>query len=208
MEKLNKKSKANNVKPFMVKNHLWVFINAQIENPAFDSQVRCRMPCAVQRQQAATVLLHSAALHAACSTAKLHLAPSCAVKPFCHVSFEPNILSSTSFSHLLTWLATARQSSTLLQTKETLTIKASSFGSKCELTPQLMDKVAKCGVMDNILSFAAFKNQKELKKSDGAKRSRLVGELLLQQHCASRLVGEQHLQMMHTLQGCCSPCLS
>ncbi|KAF6262252.1 DNA topoisomerase [Scenedesmus sp. NREL 46B-D3] len=60
-------------------------------------------------------------------------------------------------------------------TKETLTIKASSFGSKCELTTQLMDKVAKCGVMDNILSFAAFKNQKELKKSDGAKRSRLVG---------------------------------
>lgn len=39
-----------------------------------------------------------------------------------------------------------------------------------------MDKVAKCGVMDNILSFAAFKNQKELKKSDGAKRSRLTGE--------------------------------
>jgi hypothetical protein len=62
-----------------------------------------------------------------------------------------------------------------VQTKETLTIKASSFGSKCELTPQLMDKVAKCGVMDNILSFAAFKNQKALGKSDGAKRSRLVG---------------------------------
>jgi hypothetical protein len=63
------------------------------------------------------------------------------------------------------------------QTKDTLTIKASSFGSKCELSPQLMDKVAKCGVMDNILSFAAFKNQKELKKSDGAKRSRLTGGL-------------------------------
>jgi hypothetical protein len=63
----------------------------------------------------------------------------------------------------------------LLQTKDTLTIKASSFGSKCELTPQLMDKVAKCGVMDNILSFAAFKSQKQLTKSDGAKRSRLTG---------------------------------
>eukprot|EP00775_Hariotina_reticulata_P006914 gene6914-7130_t len=98
VEKLNKKNKNNNVKPFMVKNHLWVFINTQIENPAFDSQ-----------------------------------------------------------------------------TKETLTIKPSSFGSKCELSSQLMDKVAKCGVMDNILSFAAFKNQKELKKSDGAKRSRLTG---------------------------------
>jgi DNA gyrase/topoisomerase IV subunit B len=40
VEKLNKKNKNNNVKPFMVKNHLWVFINTQIENPAFDSQVR------------------------------------------------------------------------------------------------------------------------------------------------------------------------
>jgi hypothetical protein len=39
VEKVNKKSKNNNVKPFMVKNHLWVFINTQIENPAFDSQV-------------------------------------------------------------------------------------------------------------------------------------------------------------------------
>lgn len=63
-----------------------------------------------------------------------------------------------------------------MQTKDTLTLKASSFGTKCELSTQLMDKVAKCGVMDNILSFAAFKNQKELKKSDGAKRSRLTGE--------------------------------
>lgn len=62
------------------------------------------------------------------------------------------------------------------QTKDTLTLKASSFGSKAELTPQLMEKVAKCGVMDNILSFAAFKNQKELKKSDGSKRSRVTGE--------------------------------
>jgi hypothetical protein len=43
VEKLNKKSKNNNVKPFMVKNHLWVFINAQIENPAFDSQVGLRI---------------------------------------------------------------------------------------------------------------------------------------------------------------------
>jgi hypothetical protein len=47
VEKLNKKSKANNVKPFMVKNHLWVFINAQIENPAFDSQVRVWALCTV-----------------------------------------------------------------------------------------------------------------------------------------------------------------
>ena len=26
------------VKPFMVKNYMWVFVNCLIENPAFDSQ--------------------------------------------------------------------------------------------------------------------------------------------------------------------------
>ncbi len=35
-----KKNKKSNVKPFMVKNHISVFVNALIENPAFDSQAR------------------------------------------------------------------------------------------------------------------------------------------------------------------------
>ena len=38
-ETLTKKNKNSNVKAFMVKNYLSVFINAMIENPAFDSQV-------------------------------------------------------------------------------------------------------------------------------------------------------------------------
>lgn len=38
-ETINKKDKKANVKPFMVKNYLSVFINCMIENPAFDSQV-------------------------------------------------------------------------------------------------------------------------------------------------------------------------
>lgn len=38
-EQINKKNKQANVKPFMVKNYLWVFVNCLIENPAFDSQV-------------------------------------------------------------------------------------------------------------------------------------------------------------------------
>ena len=38
VERINKKNKNANVKPFMVKNHLWLFINCSIENPAFDSQ--------------------------------------------------------------------------------------------------------------------------------------------------------------------------
>lgn len=78
MEKINKKNKNANVKPFMVKNHLWLFINCQIENPAFDSQ-----------------------------------------------------------------------------TKENMTLRASSFGSKCELPGPLIDKIAKCGVVDSILQVRA-----------------------------------------------------
>lgn len=40
VEKLSKKNKNATIKPFMVKNHLWIFVNCYIENPAFDSQVR------------------------------------------------------------------------------------------------------------------------------------------------------------------------
>lgn len=49
MEQINKKNKSANVKPFQVKNQLMVFVNALIENPAFDSQVwpthRPLFPC-------------------------------------------------------------------------------------------------------------------------------------------------------------------
>lgn len=63
-----------------------------------------------------------------------------------------------------------------LQTKDTLTLRASSFGSKCDLPDAFLKKVANCGVVNSILSFASFKADKELKKGDGAKRQRLTGE--------------------------------
>jgi DNA topoisomerase II len=61
------------------------------------------------------------------------------------------------------------------QTKENLTLKSEKFGSKCQLDDKFMKKVFTCGVVDNILSWHSFKQQKDLKKQDGAKRSRLVG---------------------------------
>ena len=36
----SKEHKKTNVKPFMVKNYLSIFVNCMIENPAFDSQAR------------------------------------------------------------------------------------------------------------------------------------------------------------------------
>lgn len=40
MNKVNKKKKDANVKAHNVKNHLWVFVNSLIDNPAFDSQTK------------------------------------------------------------------------------------------------------------------------------------------------------------------------
>jgi hypothetical protein len=64
---------------------------------------------------------------------------------------------------------------TFVQTKETLTLKASAFGSKCELSKKFMDKVGDCGVTEHVLSFANYKQNKEMKKTDGAKKTRLRG---------------------------------
>jgi len=41
----SKEHKKANVKPFMVKNYLSVFVNCMIENPAFDSQVCLNISC-------------------------------------------------------------------------------------------------------------------------------------------------------------------
>ncbi|KLT45438.1 DNA topoisomerase II [Cutaneotrichosporon oleaginosum] len=95
---IKKKSKNTTIKPFQIKSHMWLFVNALIENPAFDSQ-----------------------------------------------------------------------------TKETLTLKSSAFGSKCELSDEFVKKVAKSGVIDNVLSYARFKQDQQLKKTDGAKRARVGG---------------------------------
>ncbi|CAL5330796.1 unnamed protein product [Camellia sinensis] len=95
---VNKKNKNANLKAHAVKNHLWVFVNALIDNPAFDSQ-----------------------------------------------------------------------------TKETLTIRQSSFGSKCELSQEFLKKVSKSGIVESLLSWADFKQSKDLKKTDGTKRQRITG---------------------------------
>ncbi|KAJ9091384.1 DNA topoisomerase 2 [Naganishia friedmannii] len=103
MEQIKKKNKAAPVKPFQIKNHMWIFVNALIENPAFDSQ-----------------------------------------------------------------------------TKETLTLKASAFGSKVDLSDAFIKKVANSGIVDNVLNWAKFKSDQMMKKTDGAKRSRISGIVKLE----------------------------
>ncbi|KAF6995935.1 hypothetical protein CFC21_012354 [Triticum aestivum] len=95
---VNKKNKQANMKLHTVKGYLWVFVNALIDNPAFDSQ-----------------------------------------------------------------------------TKETLTTRQASFGSTCELSEEFLKKVSSSGVVSNLLSWAEFKLNKELKKTDGTKKTSIVG---------------------------------
>jgi DNA topoisomerase-2 len=59
------------------------------------------------------------------------------------------------------------------QTKEQLTTKASQFGSKCIVSEDFLKKIAKTDVVTNILAFAEQKADQILKKSDGARRSRM-----------------------------------
>ncbi|CAH7676316.1 DNA topoisomerase II [Phakopsora pachyrhizi] len=49
IEVANKKKAKVTLKPFQVKNHLWVFVNCLIENPAFDSQTKENMTLAVSK---------------------------------------------------------------------------------------------------------------------------------------------------------------
>ncbi|ORY32816.1 DNA topoisomerase [Naematelia encephala] len=103
LEQIKKKNKAAPVKPFQVKNHMWLFVNALIENPTFDSQ-----------------------------------------------------------------------------TKETLTLKSSAFGSRAEISEEFVKKAAKSGIIDNVLTWAKFKQDQILKKSDGSKRTRISGIVKLE----------------------------
>lgn len=95
---IKKRNKGEEVKANQIKNHLAVYVNALIVNPAFDSQ-----------------------------------------------------------------------------TKENLTTKISAFGSQCVVPDKLLKKIEKSAIIDNVLSWAKFKQTADLKKKSGSKRSKLVG---------------------------------
>ncbi|KAI5176485.1 DNA topoisomerase II, partial [Pancytospora epiphaga] len=62
------------------------------------------------------------------------------------------------------------------QTKENLTLRASSFGSKCSPLDQFVkDIVKKTMLVERVVSFSKAKQSAQLKKTDGTKTSRLTG---------------------------------
>ncbi|CAE8717715.1 unnamed protein product, partial [Polarella glacialis] len=87
--RVNSKNKGGmDIKPYHVRNYLWLFVNCQIENPTFDSQ-----------------------------------------------------------------------------TKETMTLKAAKFGSKCDISEAMITKVLKTGIVDMVLQWAKAKESIDLSKT-------------------------------------------
>ena len=61
------------------------------------------------------------------------------------------------------------------QTKEYLTTNASNFGSKCELSNKFIETLAKSGILDKALELYEAKENKDMKKIDGKKNSKITG---------------------------------
>ena len=59
------------------------------------------------------------------------------------------------------------------QTKELLKTKASDFGSVCELSEKFINKFAKSGIVEQVISLAKFKQESGLKKTDGKKTKKV-----------------------------------
>lgn len=113
-KELNKKKKGHSLKPANFRNHIFIFINCLIDNPAFNSQ-----------------------------------------------------------------------------TKEQLTTKVSAFGSKCALSEGFLKKVRQSEAIASIMEFADKKADKMLAKSDGAKRSRVSNEKLVDANLAGTKRGHE-----------------
>lgn len=60
------------------------------------------------------------------------------------------------------------------QTKEKNITKASDFGSKFNLTDEIVKSVLKLGIIDNILALAEAKEKKNISKTDGKKTNRVI----------------------------------
>ena len=100
IDTIKKKNKTGiNIKPFQVKNHLWLFVNCLIVNPTFDSQ-----------------------------------------------------------------------------TKDTMTLVAKEFGSKCTLSDKFQGQIQKAGIVESVLMWSKFKADAQLKsKQSGKKTNKLRG---------------------------------
>jgi len=61
------------------------------------------------------------------------------------------------------------------QTKEELTNKVATFGSKYEVSEKFIKELSKTGIVEEVVNFAKFRAMEDLKKTDGKKKENLKG---------------------------------
>jgi DNA topoisomerase-2 len=61
------------------------------------------------------------------------------------------------------------------QTKEFMTTRPTAFGSRWEMPKKFATGLTKTGITEEVASFAQFKEKKELNKTDGKVKKRLIG---------------------------------
>ena len=61
------------------------------------------------------------------------------------------------------------------QTKETLVTKLAKFGSKCEISEEIVKKIDRLGITANVIDLIKAKDNKSLSKTDGKKLIRISG---------------------------------
>jgi len=61
------------------------------------------------------------------------------------------------------------------QTKDTCVLKSDKFGSKYIPHKTFLNKIAKCGIVEQVVELAKFKESSSLKKTDGKKQVRIRG---------------------------------
>jgi DNA topoisomerase-2 len=88
------------------------------------------------------------------------------------VSLKPQNVKNTMFIMVRSTLVNPTFGS---QVKSECTLKSQEFGSKFEATLKFIKQVLKTGIQEEVLAVAKFKELKELKKTDGARKSKITG---------------------------------
>ena len=86
------------------------------------------------------------------------------------IKLKPQFVKNTLFVFVRSTIENPTFSS---QVKSQCTLKASSFGSAFVCTKPFIKSILKTGIQEEVLAVSKFREQKELKKSDGARKSKV-----------------------------------
>ena len=88
------------------------------------------------------------------------------------IQLRPQYVKSTMFLFVRATLVNPSFGS---QVKSDCTSKVQSFGSSFQFPQTFVKSILKTGIQDEVLALSKFREQKELKKTDGARKSKITG---------------------------------